>query len=105
MTTETLTVIVEELQTGDEFWADKPFKFSDSHGYEDDPNIGDFLYYIIRNTPIDSINASLFFEESSRCVVVPVEYPDGARGSRLFAPGTPLTIRRHHFRGEIRDES
>lgn len=91
------TIPVQDLQPGDEFWGDKPFKH-DNCGFEDSPAEGDYMYYRVLFEPISSVNTSLF-DGDGDCIVVPCEYADGAHGSRLFDTQTVITIRR-----ERRDE-
>lgn len=49
--------------------------------------------YTVIGEPIYSINKQLFPFDASNVVVVPVEYADGSRGSRLFNPGHQLPVR------------
>lgn len=89
----TQTVNVQQLRVGDEFWGDPPYKFS--HTDPDAAERTDFAYKVIGD-PLASINGNLFFDrDDEACIVVPVEYADGGRGSRLFAPETTITIRRN----------
>lgn len=69
--------VVEDLQPGDEFWR------------------GNTYEYRVVEDPRPSSNVNLF-RRGGTCVVVVVEYPDGARGTRVFPPGhvVPLILRR-----------
>jgi hypothetical protein len=46
------------------------------------------------DTPFESSNKLFWDGFKDNCIVVPVSYMDGARGSRLFAPLDKIVIRR-----------
>jgi hypothetical protein len=89
-----MAVLPIDLEIGDQFWCDEPYKHDWSNG--DLMDLLPSFMFVVISEPIESVNTQLFETANSRgdCVVVGVEYPDGARGSRLYHPDTILTIRR-----------
>ena len=91
MKIEVIKVAVEELRIGDEWHDDGPSvdgsgRIVRSHGG---------MIWRVINDVFDSTNTQLFWDGmSNKCVVVPCQYCDGARGSRLFSPHTEMIIRR-----------
>jgi len=80
---------VKDLKIGDQFWGD----YTSVDGTRIIHENG--LVYKIMAEPSVSVNTSLFWDSiDSSCVVVGVEYADGARGSRLFDPEAELIVRR-----------
>lgn len=96
MKIELLEVPVTELRLGDE-WHDDEQVF-DGEGVRSRfiHSMTGCLWRVI-NHPIRSTNTQLFWDQfgsDCSCIVVPVEYVDRARGSRLFGVNEKLIIRR-----------
>lgn len=86
--------MAQDLKAGDQFWADKPFAWgSEERGYGEDDDTGEFCIWEVIRDAFPSINTGLF-DHPGTCVVVAVQYADGARGSRLFLPEQKISIRR-----------
>lgn len=91
MKIEVIEVTVADLKIGDEWHDDKwsPNRVNLVHA-------ADGCLWKVINTPFGSTNPQLFWNapHPHACYVVPVEYMDGARGSRLFDYTAKLIIRR-----------
>lgn len=94
MKIELLEILPLSLRIGDQWHDDDkvPNGEESSRFVHSDTGV---LWTVI-NQPIDSTNAQLFWDAPypHHCIVVPVKYLDGARGSRLFDPEQRLIIRR-----------
>ena len=91
MQIEVLDIVVTELRIGDEWHMDEYSVDGTKRIIKSD--IG--RVWRVISSPFESVNNQLFWDNiKSECIVVPVEYHDGARGSRLFDPDQKLLIRR-----------
>lgn len=95
---------VGDLRIGDECHLDEQRKEYAGRGQRYVHSAAGMLFRVI-NTPFRSTNQQLFWDSVTQaCVVVPVQYFDGARGSRLYDPETELIVRRdlgHHENPEV----
>lgn len=94
MKIDLVEVFPSELKIGDE-WHDDGKATDKDDGFVRWIHSGDGVYWTVINNPIRSINQQLFWDSYSQaCIVVPVKYLDGARGSRLYDPDQKLIVRR-----------
>lgn len=94
MKIEVIEVTVADLRIGDE-WHDDKWAAYPGRARRMVRSTDGCLWKVI-NTPFGSNNAQLFWDapHPHACYVVPVEYMDGARGSRLFDYVAKLLVRR-----------
>ena len=91
MKIELMKVLPRDLKIGDEWHMDEYSK----HGERRIVRSETGQIWKVIAPPFTSTNTQLFWDNmSNECIVVPVQYHDGARGSRLFDTKLQILIRR-----------